>query len=217
MTGSTNNLLILASGSPRRAQILAEAGIEPEVVPADVDEDDAFLGSSSLIESVESLALRKARAVAETQSSRFVLGADTIVVLDGEVLGKPASETQATEMLNRLSDREHDVITGIAVINPAGETHTKHVSTRVKFRNLDDEEIAEYVYSGSPMDKAGGYGIQDQSFSPVASYDECYLNVVGLPMCATSELLEISGFVASSTISCAGHNAPAPNPRMSQQ
>lgn len=215
MTSSTNNTLVLASSSPRRAQILGEAGLNIQVIPADINEDDAFVDGGSLIDSVEALALSKARVISELQPSSYVLGADTIVVLDDEVLGKPASETQAFEMLNRLSGRAHDVVTGIAVVNPAGETHTKHVSTRVKFRNLDDDEIAEYVYSGSPMDKAGGYGIQDRSFSPVASYDECYLNVVGLPMCATSELLEISGFVASSTIDCAGHSAPRSNSRMS--
>jgi MAF protein len=207
LTRSSNIKLVLASGSPRRAQILGEAGISLDVVPADIDEDAVFEAAlnGELSGAVESLALAKANSIAKIHAGEYVLGADTIVVLDGEVLGKPGSLDEAISMLRRLNDRSHQVITGVAVVNPAGETHTKHVSTAVKFRRLDEDAIAEYVSSGSPFDKAGGYGIQDDSFSPVASYDDCYLNVVGLPMCATSELLEQSGFVLSGALSCDGH------------
>lgn len=208
--------LILASGSPRRAEILSDAGIDFEISPADIDEDAVLANGAELVDAVKELALAKAQSVASRRSDRhilageYVLGADTIVVLDGEVLGKPGSAADAVEMLQRLNGKQHEVITGIAVVNPAGETHTKHVSTSVFFRNLDEGEIAEYVSSGSSLDKAGGYGIQDRSFAPVASYDECYLNVVGLPMCAASELLGQSGFPLSAGISCAGHADSGP-------
>ncbi len=209
MTSSSNTKLVLASGSPRRAQILGDAGITLEVVPADIDEDAVFESAlnGELSAAVQELALAKANSIAETRAGEYVLGADTIVVLDGEVLGKPGSADEAVSMLRMLNDRSHEVITGVAVVNPAGETHTKHVSTAVKFRRLDEDAIAEYVSSGSPFDKAGGYGIQDDSFATVASYDECYLNVVGLPMCATRELLEQSGFVLSVALNCDGHVA----------
>ena len=209
MTSSSNTKLVLASGSPRRAQILGDAGITLEVGPADIDEDAVFEAAlnGELSAAVQALALAKANSIAETRAGEYVLGADTIVVLDGEVLGKPGSADEAFSMLRMLNDRSHEVITGVAVVNPAGETHTKHVSTAVKFRRLDEDAITEYVSSGSPFDKAGGYGIQDDSFAPVASYDECYLNVVGLPMCATSELLEQSGFVLSVALNCDDHVA----------
>ena len=197
--------LILASGSPRRAEILSAAGVDLEISPTDIDEDAVLSNGGVLVEAVRALALAKAVSIASVRSGEYVLGADTLVVLDGEVLGKPGSAGDAVEMLQQLNGRQHDVITGVAVVNPAGETHTKHVSTSVIFRTLNEREIAEYVSSGSPFDKAGGYGIQDSSFAPVASYDECYLNVVGLPMCATSELLEQSGFPNPGEIACPGH------------
>jgi len=93
-------------------------------------------------------------------------------------------------------------------VNPVGQSHTKFVSTSVVFRNLEDDEISKYVSSDLSLDKAGGYGIQDSSFAPVASYDECYLNVVGLPMCATSDLLEKSGFEIGESLACTGHSVP---------
>ena len=209
MAEVSNSTLVLASGSPRRAQILSEAGFSLEIAPADIDEDAVLTSAldGGLPSAVEALALAKAVSIADSHAGEYVLGADTIVVCDDELLGKPASKDEAVTMLRRLNDRSHEVITGVAVVNPAGETHTKHVSTVVKFRRLEEAEISEYVSSGSPFDKAGGYGIQDESFALVASYDECYLNVVGLPMCATSDLLEQSGFVLSGALKCAGHAA----------
>jgi MAF protein len=205
----SNSKLVLASVSPRRAQILSEAKFSLEPAPADIDEDAVLTSAldDGLPSAVEALALAKAVAIADFRAGEYVLGADTIVVCDDELLGKPATRDEAVAMLRRLNDRSHEVITGVAVVNPAGETHTKHVSTTVKFRRLDEAKISEYVSSGSPFDKAGGYGIQDESFAPVASYDECYLNVVGLPMCATSELLEQSGFVLANALKCVGHGA----------
>jgi len=211
LISSSNTKLVLASGSPRRAQILGEAGVSLEIVPADIVEDTVFAAAldGELSSAVQALALAKAKYIAEKRASEYVLGADTIVVLDGEVLGKPGSYDEAVFMLRRLNDRSHEVITGVAIVNSSGETHTKHMSTAVKFRRLDEDEIAEYVSSESPFDKAGGYGIQDESFAPVASYDGCYLNVVGLPMCVTRQLLVCSGYEFAGAFSCAGHNTPS--------
>jgi MAF protein len=205
MVSSSGIKLVLASGSPRRLEILSDAGITLAIEPASVDEDDILAKEPDLFSAVQKLALAKAMFVAELSVGEFVLGADTIVVFENEVFGKPKSSTEALSMLNRLSGRRHEVITGVAVVNPAGESQTKFVSTSVVFRNLDDSEISEYVSTGLPLDKAGGYGIQDSSFAPVASYDECYLNVVGLPMCASSDLLEESGFEIGVSLACAGH------------
>jgi MAF protein len=204
---SQGSKLVLASGSPRRAQILADAGFDFDVVPAEIDEDEILLSGGDLNDVVQRVALAKAEMVACEFPGEFVLGADTIVVLDGEVLGKPATNSEATNFLRRLSGRHHEVITGVAVTSPTGESVTSSVSTSVSVRALGDGEISEYVSSGLPFDKAGGYGIQDQSFSPVESYDGCYLNVVGLPICGTSDLLKQSGFILSAALECAGHSA----------
>ena len=205
MGSDHNRALILASRSPRRAEILGEAGIEFNVVSSDIDEDRLLSAPGALDDAVQRLALEKARTAAELTPGAFVLGADTIVVLDGNILGKPESPSVAVDMLQRMSGRAHDVISGVAVVGPDGESHTDFVSTLVRFRRLSDEEISHYVLSGSPFDKAGGYGIQDRSFAPVESYDECYLNVVGLPMCVTSELLEKSGLNRPGVATCRGH------------
>ena len=205
MVSSGQYKLTLASGSPRRAEILSSAGLEFDIAPAKIDEDAFLVGSEDLRRAVQDLALAKAKSIAGGRLGEYVLGADTIVVLDGVVLGKPESADQAHAMLRSLSGKSHEVITGVAIINSAGEPHTNYVSTSVTFRSLDDDEIANYVSSGSPFDKAGGYGIQDSSFAPVASYDKCYLNVVGLPMCATSELLEQSGFSVPGGLICSRH------------
>ena len=177
-------------------------------MPSGVDEKKLFTADTDLPRAVEHLALSKAKSVSVSRLNRYVLGADTIVVLDHRVLGKPESSAQATTMLNALSDRNHEVITGVAVIDPTGDYQTISVRTSVTMRRLGLDEIANYVASGSPYDKAGGYGIQDRSFAPVTSYDDCYLNVVGLPMCATLELLQGSGLFRSDMLStniCGGH------------
>jgi len=211
LASSETHTLTLASGSPRRAEILSEAGFEFDVAPADIDEDAFLVDAGDFSKAVQELAMAKAESIAVAGAGGYVLGADTIVVLDGVVLGKPESADHAHAMLRRLSGKSHEVITGVAIINPLGEAHTKYVRTSIIFRSLNDDEIAKYVSSGSPLDKAGGYGIQDSSFAPVASYDECYLNVVGLPMCATSELLEQSGFPNPGGIACSGHTRPNSN------
>ena len=208
MASSKQHTLTLASGSPRRAQILSDAGFEFDVAPAKIDEDAFLVDARDFSKAVQKLALAKVESVAARRPGEYVLGADTIVVLDGVVLGKPESVERAHEMLRSLSGKSHDVITGVAMISPVGEPHTNYVRTSVIFRSLDDDEISKYVSSGSSFDKAGGYGIQDDSFAPVANYEECYLNVVGLPMCATSELLEQSAFPNPGGITCSGHTGP---------
>jgi MAF protein len=205
MVSSSGIKLVLASGSPRRAEILFDAGITLAIEPASVDEDAILAKEPDLLSAAQNLALAKAIFVAELNVGEFVIGADTIVVFENEVFGKPESSNEALVMLNRLNGRQHEVITGVAVVNPTGKSQTNFVSTSVVFRNLEDSEISEYVSTGLPLDKAGGYGIQDSSFSPVASYDECYLNVVGLPMCVSSDLLEESGFEIGMSLVCAGH------------
>ena len=205
MVSSSGIKLVLASGSPRSAEILFDAGITLAIEPASVDEDAILAKEPDLVSAAQNLALAKAIFVAELNVGEFVIGADTIVVFENEVFGKPESSNEALVMLNRLNGRQHEVITGVAVVNPTGKSQTNFVSTSVVFRNLEGSEISEYVSTGLPLDKAGGYGIQDSSFSPVASYDECYLNVVGLPMCVSSDLLEESGFEIGMSLVCAGH------------
>ena len=157
MTRPFSDVLILASGSPRRAKILSGAGFQLEVVPSGVDEKKLFTADTDLPRAVEHLALSKAKSVSVSRLNRYVLGADTIVVLDHRVLGKPESSAEATEMLNALSDRNHEVITGVAVIDPTGDYQTMSVRTLVNMRRLALGEIANYVASGSPYDKAVSY------------------------------------------------------------
>lgn len=133
------------------------------------------------------LAREKALRVAERAPGTVVLGADTVVAVDGEALGKPADEAEARSVLRHLRGRWHDVITGVALEGELG-IGSGHVRTRVLFRRYADQEIEEYIATGSPMDKAGSYGIQDTTFSPVERIAGCYLNVVGLPVCLLAEL-----------------------------
>jgi septum formation protein len=165
-----------------------------EVVPSDIDE---VLETEPLVEAVAGLAARKARAVAERVGTGVVLGADTVVVIDGVVLGKPVGPEEATGMLRTLRGRVHKVVTGVAVV----EAETRRVvSTTVVSQVLmaaySDATIAEYVASGSPFDKAGGYAIQDLNGALVDGVIGSYTNVVGLPVEATRRLLE--GFGALS-------------------
>jgi MAF protein len=182
--------LILASRSPRRRQLLAHLGLPFRVVVPEVEEDVAP-ASSGL---AEALALAKAEAVAREEREGIVIAADTIVVDGDTVLGKPANAAEAAEALRRLRGREHRVITGLAVVNAAsGQRAALNVVTSVRMRDYSDAEIAAYVARGEPLDKAGAYAIQDEQFHPVASYDGCYCNVVGLPLKALVLLLRRAG------------------------
>lgn len=169
--------LVLASASPRRKHLLAHLGLTFDVVPTDADETWPDLEPGPAAEDV---ALRKAQAVDRPEA--LVLAADTVVVLDGEILGKPADSDEAAATLRRLSGRTHTVVTGIALAYD-GRTHTAHEQTRVTFADLSDAEIAAYVATGSSLDKAGSYGIQDEGGAfLVSGVQGDYFNVIGLPL-----------------------------------
>ncbi|HTY00616.1 MAG TPA: nucleoside triphosphate pyrophosphatase [Bacteroidota bacterium] len=176
--------LILASRSPRRLHLLRQIGIEPTVIPCDVPED--FRQDQTPAENAMRLAADKANAVARSTSFGCVLGADTIVTLDGLMLGKPVDRADAVRMLTLLSGRVHRVHTGFALVDcPSGKTATGVEETFVHFRDLPAPEIEEYVDGGSPLDKAGAYGIQDDYGAVfVRKVEGCYYNVVGLPLSA---------------------------------
>jgi len=183
--------LILASGSPRRAELLRLLGLPFRVQPASVEEPDPLPGSSPP-EYVLELARRKALAVAHHCSEPcVVLGADTTVVLDGLYLNKPGTAEAASAMLHRLSGRTHEVYTGVVlVLVPEMQLFHGVARTEVRFRELASEEIAAYVATGSPLDKAGGYGIQDPFGAVfVEGIRGCYYNVVGLPLGLVYQLL----------------------------
>ena len=146
------------------------------------------------------LAQRKARAVATQRESGFVLGADTIVVQARDLLGKPKDDADAASMLRALSGRDHVVITGIALVDAgSGVEHTAAVSSTVQFRSLSDDEIARYIASGEPRDKAGAYAIQGLGAGLVVRFDGCFTNVVGLPLCETARLLDDAGLSLATT------------------
>ena len=174
--------LVLASQSPRRRALLDRLGVNFSVQPSHADE--TFPPGASPPEAVEALALRKAEAVAPAYGDALTLGADTIVVLDDDVLEKPADATEAFVMLRRLSGQTHTVYSGLALVHPAsGRAATTHEATAVTFAELEDDEIAAYVRTGSPLDKAGAYGIQDDLGALfVARIEGDYYNVVGLPL-----------------------------------
>lgn len=173
--------IILASASPRRAELLQKIGLPFTVQPSAAPEDD--LGHCPPPEMVQQLALRKALAVAGQHERALVIGADTTVVLDQQIFGKPSSPAQAREMLARLSGRTHQVYTGFALIDKPSQRAAAGVEkTEVTFRHLAPREIAAYVDSGAALDKAGAYGIQDFSAVFTARIDGCFYNVVGFPL-----------------------------------
>lgn len=171
-------MLILASRSPRRQEILERAGIPFVTRPAEVDE--TVRDGEEACAYVKRLAREKAEAVAAAPED-IVLGADTVVVLESEILGKPADSADAARMLRMLSGREHIVMTGICLV--IGKDAVEDVEkTRVRFVPLSDEEITEYVASGEPLDKAGAYAIQGLASKFIDRVEGCYFNVVGLPI-----------------------------------
>jgi septum formation protein len=178
--------LVLASASPRRAELLRLAGFAFAVADADVDETP-HPGEPAAIY-VRRLAEEKAAAVAARQPGAVVLGADTTVVVDGDILGKPADDGEAVAMLRRLQGRAHEVLTGVAVVAPDGCDSTV-ARTRVWMAPMSEGEIAAYVASGEPRDKAGAYGIQGRAARFITRIDGSYPNVVGLPVAVVHELL----------------------------
>jgi len=178
--------LILASQSPRRAELLTAAGIAFDVMPVEIDErpQPAELPADYVVR----LALAKAREIARRNPGRAVLGADTVVVVDGRILGKPVDNDDAGSMLNTLSGRTHDVLTGVALCLDGREA-CEAVSTRVRFLQLSPSEIEWYVASGEPRDKAGGYAIQGLASRFVDRVEGSYSNVVGLPVTTVCRML----------------------------
>jgi septum formation protein len=184
--------LILASASPRRRELLAQLAVPFTVIPANIDESP--LPAEVPRAYTMRLAYAKAQHIAQQFPTAVVLGADSVVVLDQQILGKPRDVEEARHMLTRLSGREHHVLTGVAVLHQAQHFVVRDaVSTLVRFHSLSASVIEPYLATGEPMDKAGAYAIQGAAAAFVASWDGCYTNVVGLPLRRTATLLQAAG------------------------
>ena len=185
--------LILASASPRRKFLLGLVGFDFEVVPPVLDEEEH--ADEDPVTHVMRLSEMKARSVACNLDRGLVLGADTIVLLDGHILEKPRDEEEAFEMLSRLAGAWHVVYTGLAVVDAStAESATGYETTRVRIREMEPGEIRAYISTGEPMDKAGSYGIQGYGAAIVEAVEGCYFNVVGLPLVRLLRLLrELAG------------------------
>ena len=189
-----SELLVLASASPRRRELLAQVGLAASVAPADIDE--TVLPGETPGEHVVRLSEAKALAVAGRRnvSGRWFIGSDTVVVRDDAILGKPADAAEAAAMLRSLSGRGHEVVSGYAVHDrEGGRTISGAVITRVWFKELTEEEIAGYIATGEPFDKAGAYAIQGIGAFMVPRIEGSYPNVVGLPLCEVIAALEAFG------------------------
>lgn len=184
--------LVLASVSPRRKQLLTQVGIAFEVIAGDADEqtDDTLTPAQN----AESIALKKARAAVPLANGAAVLAADTMVVVDGRILGKPRDEKEAAEMLTLLQGRWHEVITGYALIQP-DMARTGHAVTRVCFAPMTADAIGRYIRKYKPMDKAGAYGIQDGMARYIRAMEGCFYNVMGLPVERVCSLLGEAGII----------------------
>lgn len=190
------NGIILASASPRRMELLASAGIDFEVFAGNAPED--ILPGEEPLDHVLRLARDKALEVAARTSGRFFIGADTIVLCDGEIMGKPKDAADAERMLRKLSGVSHAVITGFAVYDKARDSLLSDaVTTRVYFKHLRDEEISDYIATGCPFDKAGAYAIQGGAAHMVERIEGSYTNVVGLPLCEVVEALRKIGAIGA--------------------
>ena len=184
--------IILASNSPRRRELLTQIGLTFTVAPADADES-VLPGEAPEAYAVR-VALDKARIAAERAGEGIVISADTIVVIGDSILGKPADVRDAERMLMSLAGKEHRVVTALAVIDSASSRSLTRISvTKVWFRDLTVREIAAYVATGEPMDKAGAYGIQERGALLVERIEGCYSNVVGLPLSLLGEMLREFG------------------------
>ena len=195
----TNSSLILASRSPRRRQLLASLGVDFDVHTADIDESQRPGESPDSL--VQRLAREKVQAVAVQRPNCVVLGADTVVVLDGQVLGKPVDAADATAMLRGLRGRDHQVLSAVYACD---ETHGLAAGalseTLVTMRAYEDAEIAAYVASGDPIDKAGAYAIQHREFAPAAAIDGCFSGVMGFPLADVAEVLRAVGVAVDGEI-----------------
>ena len=184
--------LVLASASPRRRELLAGLGLNFQVMPAGVVEESR--AGESPQEMTARLSQVKAQAAASRIDSGYVLAADSTVVLDGESLGKPSDCDDARRMLRLLRGTSHRVTTGVTVIDSvSGRSLTDTMTSEITLRDFSDEELEAYVLSGAPLDKAGGYGVQDETLRPAESWTGCYSNIVGLPLCLAEQMLEKVG------------------------
>ncbi len=182
------NEIILASASPRRSELLRQVAIPFEVIVSDADE---HLNETEPELYVKELSERKARAVArQRKTDKVILGADTVVVLDGEIMGKPADAADAFAMLRKLQGNTHQVYTGITLIYPDGKMLRHAERTEVHMYPMTDDEIRDYIATGEPFDKAGGYGIQGRSAIYIKGITGDYNNVVGLPVAKIYQLLK---------------------------
>lgn len=181
--------IVLASASPRRREILSNLGLSFEVITSDAEEKTDTELPPYMI--VQELAMLKGTDVAKKVADAVVISADTIVWLDGMMLGKPSDEANARKMLKMLSGKTHEVYTGVCVTHSkSGKSVSDYEVTKVNFRSLSDEEIDGYIKTGEPMDKAGAYGIQSKGCLLVDSIEGDYLNVVGLPAVKLSKILK---------------------------
>lgn len=188
-------LLILASGSPRRQEMMKRITDDFIVMVPDIDETP--LESESPEDMVLRLAMEKARAVYDKEGSKIpVLAADTIVVIDGKILGKPGTYEEASMMLGQLAGRYHEVITGVALVEgDDGKVQSFTETTEVLFAELDDREISDYIATHEPMDKAGAYGIQGHGGKFIKRIDGCFYNVMGFPLNSIYSLLKGAGII----------------------
>lgn len=186
----TNNLkLVLASASPRREDILKKLDLKFTIVPSKINEEE--FKNDDPIELVKTLALEKAKSVSNLVEDALVIAADTVVVYDQQILGKPEDEEAAKKMLNTLSDNQHQVITGVAVLNSQNkESYVEYNITDVKMTNMTEKEINNYVDTGEPMDKAGSYAIQGFGGLFVEEISGSYHSVMGLPIHQLAKLLD---------------------------
>ena len=185
-------MLILASASPRRRELLEQIGLTFEVETADIDETPRL--AEEPVAYVKRLAEHKAAAVFARHTDRarmIVLGADTTVVVDGQILGKPEDEADAARMLRLLSGRVHRVITGVALITATAPPMVAAEITEVEFAPLSESQIAAYIATGEPMGKAGAYAIQGRAARFIPRVDGCYFNVVGLPLARVTAMLAV--------------------------
>jgi len=185
---------ILASASPRRQQLLRDIGLQFDVIPGDVNED--FLNDELPVDYVSRMSREKSDAIAQKVPDAWVLGADTIVIIDGEVLGKPLTREDARNMLIKLSGREHCVITGFTIVKKSAHTTmTNVVESRVVFKTIEADELEWYIDSPEPYDKAGAYAVQGMAGYFVKEIHGSYTNVVGLPLTEVVTALKEVGAV----------------------
>ena len=189
---SSSKKLILASRSPRRSELLRSLGLEFEVSPSKVEE--VTDPEQSPEQNATNIARDKARWVARQNPGSYVLGADTMVVLDREIIGQPTDEEDACRILSKLAGKQHRVITGVVLITPEAQEYETAVVSTVTLKLVSENEIRSYVATGEPLDKAGAYAIQGKGSFLVESWEGSYSNIVGLPLEALTDLFQQAGF-----------------------